>query len=263
MTPRQEALAAQASEPSAERPAAFAELGLDEAAIFDREAVFKAISDAVDKEATPATIRKLSVDVLKAAQADGRDKIAEAFARAPRSARATVRAYSLLTDCVVQTVFRVATTFLHKNPNPTEGERLTILAVGGYGRGEMAPYSDVDLLFLMPWKITPWAESLIESMLYILWDLHMKVGHASRSVKDCIRLGKEDYTIRTALLEHRFLTGDEALAQRKLDDWKGFSLICPDLSGDKDMKIKGNMHSMKASVAQMSVRKCNNTVRTA
>ena len=214
MTPRQEALAAQASEPSAERPAAFAELGLDEAAIFDREAVFKAISDAVDKEATPATIRKLSVDVLKAAQADGRDKIAEAFARAPRSARATVRAYSLLTDCVVQTVFRVATTFLHKNPNPTEGERLTILAVGGYGRGEMAPYSDVDLLFLMPWKITPWAESLIESMLYILWDLHMKVGHASRSVKDCIRLGKEDYTIRTALLEHRFLTGDEALAQR-------------------------------------------------
>ena len=57
--------------------------------------------------------------------------------------------------------------------------------------------------------------------------------------------------------------GDEALAQRKLDDWKGFSLICPDLSGDKDMKIKGNMHSMKASVAQMSVRKCNNTVRTA
>ncbi|WP_413720047.1 [protein-PII] uridylyltransferase [Silicimonas sp. MF1-12-2] len=220
MTPRQEALAASASEPPAgttEKLSAFAELGLDEAAIFDREAVFRAIVDAIGDDTTPAVIRKATVEALKSAQANGRDVIAQAYSEAPRAARATVRAYSALTDCVVQTVFRVATTYLHKNPNPTEGERLTLLAVGGYGRGEMAPFSDVDLLFLMPWKITPWAESLIESMLYIFWDLHMKVGHSSRSVKDCIRLGRDDYTIRTALLEHRFLVGDEALA-RTLDE---------------------------------------------
>ena len=76
----------------------------------------------------------------------------------------------------------------------------------------MAPHSDVDLLFLYPWKMTPWAESVIESLLYILWDLKLKVGQSSRTVKDCIRLGREDITIRTALLEHRYITGDPALA---------------------------------------------------
>jgi len=103
---------------------------------------------------------------------------------------------------------------LHPLPNPTESERIALLAVGGYGRAEMAPYSDVDLLFLTPYKTTPWAESMIESMLYIFWDLHLKVGHASRTVKDCLRLGKEDYTIRTALLEHRFLGGYKPLADQ-------------------------------------------------
>ncbi|MFP4328391.1 MAG: [protein-PII] uridylyltransferase, partial [Paracoccaceae bacterium] len=92
------------------------------------------------------------------------------------------------------------------------GERLALLAVGGYGRGEMAPFSDVDLLFLTPWKITAWAESVIESMLYILWDLKLKVGHSSRTVKDCLRLGAEDFTIRTAMLEQRFLCGHAVLA---------------------------------------------------
>jgi [protein-PII] uridylyltransferase len=81
----------------------------------------------------------------------------------------------------------------------------------------MAPQSDVDLLFLYPWKITPRAESVIETLLYILWDLKLKVGHSSRTIKDCLRLGREDITIRTALLEHRYVTGDAALAA-ELDD---------------------------------------------
>ena len=76
----------------------------------------------------------------------------------------------------------------------------------------MAPNSDVDLLFLIPWKESGWSESLVESMLYILWDLHLKVGHATRSVRDCIRLGRDDMTIRTALLEYRFLGGHQPLA---------------------------------------------------
>ncbi|MDH5797205.1 MAG: [protein-PII] uridylyltransferase, partial [Paracoccaceae bacterium] len=101
---------------------------------------------------------------------------------------------------------------LHPLAAPTESERIAVIAVGGYGRAEMAPYSDVDLLFLTPYKMTPWAESVIESMLYIFWDMHLKVGHSSRTVKDCLRLGKEDYTIRTALLEHRFLAGHAPLA---------------------------------------------------
>jgi [protein-PII] uridylyltransferase len=95
---------------------------------------------------------------------------------------------------------------------PDRGRAHRRLGVGGYGRAEMAPQSDVDLLFLTPWKITPWAESVIETMLYMLWDLKLKVGHSSRTVKDCLRLGREDITIRTALLEHRFICGHAPLA---------------------------------------------------
>lgn len=79
--------------------------------------------------------------------------------------------------------------------------------------GEMAPHSDVDLLFLIPYKATAWSESVIESMLYILWDLKLKVGHATRTIEDCLRLGADDFTIQTALLENRFIDGDITLAE--------------------------------------------------
>ncbi len=219
MTPRPEALAAPASKPPAEPYTdldALAELGLEESRLVDRKSVFDAICEAIGDQTDGRAIRRITVSILKVEQASARQAIADALSRRPLASRPAVRAYSLVTDHIVEIVFRVASNFLHRNPNPTEGERLAILAVGGYGRGEMAPYSDVDLLFLMQWKVTPWAESLIESMLYIFWDLHMKVGHSSRSIKDCIRLGREDYTIRTALLEHRYLIGDEDLA-RTLD----------------------------------------------
>ncbi|APX23253.1 MULTISPECIES: [protein-PII] uridylyltransferase [Salipiger] len=174
-----------------------------------RDALFAACAEAT----TEAEVRAIAVKMLSAARKDGREVIAGAFNEKPRAAFATTEAYAWLTDCIVRLVFDLATQRLHPLNNPTEGERLTLMAVGGYGRGEMAPYSDVDLLFLTPWKITPWAESVIESMLYILWDLKLKVGHASRTVKDCLRLGGEDYTIRTALLETRYITGHEPLAR--------------------------------------------------
>ncbi|MEM6387792.1 MAG: [protein-PII] uridylyltransferase [Pseudomonadota bacterium] len=212
MTPHQEALAAQASEleptPAGQ---AFSDLRLESVEIIDPDATFDAIQLTVTG-GNPAAIRAGTVKVLRDALTAGQSKIGAAILEKPLAARDGVRAYCTLTDGIVEVVFRVATTFLHPNPTPTEGERIAVLAVGGYGRGEMAPHSDVDLLFLMPWKTTPWAESMIESMLYIFWDLHLKVGHATRSVKDCIRLGREDYTIRTALLEHRFLIGSESTA---------------------------------------------------
>ena len=74
--------------------------------------------------------------------------------------------------------------------NPTEGERLALMAVGGYGRGALAPFSDIDLLFLRPYKQTAHAESVIEFMLYALWDLGFKVGHASRTVDECVKLSQ-------------------------------------------------------------------------
>ncbi|SLN51938.1 Bifunctional uridylyltransferase/uridylyl-removing enzyme [Pseudooctadecabacter jejudonensis] len=178
--------------------------------IIDRRALRIALTDLItsDHQAPRSQI----VALLKEALVTGRARIAEAFAKSPFEATPTTRAYAYLTDAVVIEVYHLATTLLHPVGNPTEAERLALIAVGGSGRGEMAPHSDVDLLFLAPYKVTPWAESAIESMLYILWDLKLKVGHASRTVKECIRLAREDYTIRTSLVEERYLTGDRALA---------------------------------------------------
>ncbi|OSQ52516.1 [protein-PII] uridylyltransferase [Marivita geojedonensis] len=179
---------------------------LDVAAL--REKLWQSIEDAADERA----IRAAVVDVLKEGQKTGRAAVAARLEAQPRNALPVTTGYTWLTDQLVTLTFEVVTERIHRNPNPTEGERLTVLAVGGYGRGEMAPFSDVDLLFLTPYKITAWAESVIESMLYILWDLKLKVGHSSRTVKDCLRLGAEDFTIRTAMLEHRFIAGYEPLA---------------------------------------------------
>ncbi|MBL9056668.1 MAG: [protein-PII] uridylyltransferase [Rhodobacteraceae bacterium] len=160
----------------------------------------------------PRAARAVAVRHLAVAKAAANAALAEAFRARPRDARPLVAAQAALTDALVGVALRVARDLLHPLANPTEAERIAVLAVGGYGRAEMAPHSDVDLLFLTPWKITPWAESVIESMLYMLWDLKLKVGHASRTVKDCLRLGREDITIRTALLEHRFVAGHAPLA---------------------------------------------------
>ena len=160
----------------------------------------------------PRAARAIAVRHLAVAKATANAELEQAFQGHPRAARPLVSAQAALTDALVGVALRVSRDLLHPLANPTEAERLAVLAVGGYGRAEMAPHSDVDLLFLTPWKITPWAESVIESMLYILWDLKLKVGHASRTVKDCLRLGREDITIRTALLEHRFVAGHAPLA---------------------------------------------------
>ena len=88
---------------------------------------------------------------------------------------------------------------------------MAVVATGGYGRGLLAPGSDIDLLFLLPYKQTAWGESVAEALLYCLWDMGLKVGHATRSVSECIRQAKADMTIRTALLESRYLLGDEKL----------------------------------------------------
>ncbi|WP_319546171.1 [protein-PII] uridylyltransferase [Ruegeria conchae] len=181
--------------------------------IFDSVFVDARLSDAIKNSSDNATLRAETVRILRDAQKAGREAISDSFSQRPFDARPLTHSYTYLTDQMVRTAMRVATEHLHPLANPTRGEKIAVLAVGGYGRGEMAPSSDVDLLFLTPYKITAWAESVIESMLYILWDLRLKVGHSSRTIKDCLRLGADDFTIRTAMLEQRYLVGDQTLAQ--------------------------------------------------
>ncbi len=209
------ALAVPASEPAPapfQPPFAPHQLLIAADRVIDAPALQAAIAADISAFSNPREARGVAVRHMMAARETGNAVLARAFLEKPRAARALIRSQALLTDTLVETALNVALMHLHRLPNPTEAERIAVIAVGGYGRAEMAPHSDVDLLFLTPWKITPWAESVIESMLYMLWDLKLKVGHASRTVKDCIRLARDDITIRTALLEHRFLAGHAALA---------------------------------------------------
>ncbi len=141
----------------------------------------------------------------------GRAEIAERLAAHPARGMETAASYAFLTDQLLRLLYDFTVTRLYPVANPTTGERLALVAVGGYGRGEMAPYSDIDVAFLMPGKQTPWAERVIESMLYVLWDLGLKIGHSSRSLDEMVRMARSDLTIRTALLEARFVWGDEKL----------------------------------------------------
>ena len=116
-----------------------------------------------------------------------------------------------LIDQIIRVIYDTAAEGIYPAANPTSGEQVCIVAYGGYGRGELAPKSDIDLLFVLPYKRPPRSEQIIEHILYMLWDLGLKVGHATRSLNECVRLSKSDITIRTGLLESRYIWGEQSL----------------------------------------------------
>ncbi|MEM1129426.1 MAG: [protein-PII] uridylyltransferase [Pseudomonadota bacterium] len=179
--------------------------------MFDRGRIHTQIETLAETTRDRRELRHEIVQLLASAWKDGRAAIAEAIATRPLDSGPAVRAYSHLTDQVVMAAFEASVRYLQDLQPSSRGEKIAVLAVGGYGRGEMCPYSDVDLLFVTPYKITAWAEGVIEALLYILWDMRLKVGHASRTLSDCVRQARNDQTIRTAMLESRFLVGDAAL----------------------------------------------------
>src|SRR5690242_4896049 len=162
------------------------------------------------QSAQPGLDRSAFVAPLKAALAAGRAEIRQRF-EATGDGAATVREQCFLMDQLIRALFDLVTQAIYPLPNPTSGERLAIVAVGGYGRGELAPYSDIDLLFLLPYKQTPHTEQVVEYLLYLLWDLGLKIGQSTRSVEECLRQARSDLTIRTGLLEARYLWGEQAL----------------------------------------------------
>ena len=151
--------------------------------------------------------RRAILDHVKAFNAAGRQAI-ETQLIADGQGRACAQRLSQLQDTVLCALYQLALRRIYRATNPSSAERLAVLAVGGYGRATLAPGSDVDLLFLLPYKQTAWGESVVEFLLYMLWDLGLKVGHATRTIDDCVRLARQDMTIRTAMLDARLLTGD-------------------------------------------------------
>jgi [protein-PII] uridylyltransferase len=148
--------------------------------------------------------------LLKAELASGRAAAQEQLLK-DRHGRRCAERLCYLHDEIISLLYEAATKHLYKSLVPSDSERMAVIATGGYGRGLMAPESDIDLLFLLPYKQTAWGESVAEAILYCLWDMGLKVGHATRSIDESIRQARADMTIRTAVLETRFLIGDRPL----------------------------------------------------
>jgi [protein-PII] uridylyltransferase len=159
---------------------------------------------AAEGEAASGRVRHL----LHGALFRGR-MIAKERLEAGEDGLAVGRLLAAVADEVVAALFHHATTNILR---AAAAERLAVIGVGGYGRGELAPSSDLDLLFLRADKGAA-HEGVIEHMLYVLWDMGLKVGHASRTIEENLKLARYDHTIQTALLEARLIAGDEALAR--------------------------------------------------
>jgi len=191
--------------------------------IFDDDAYRAKVQEWSADSLEAAAIRQAAIEWLTESMASGKAAVAEAgqkeFRINPFAALRTIRSYTYLTDRLVQGVIDLSVGLLNETGRPIDP--FAVQAVGGYGRAEMAPGSDVDLLFLTSGNRSEAVGQTIEFMLYMLWDLKLKVGHSVRSIKDCILMAKDDLTIRTAMLESRMIWGETALAE-ELDQhlWK-------------------------------------------
>ncbi|WP_366556061.1 [protein-PII] uridylyltransferase [Aquibaculum sediminis] len=179
-------------------------------AIIDRGQVQEKLARAFLRSSSPQRARAEILEVLKESQAQGRAEIQRRF-EGGASGRATAQSLCFLADQLLRLVYDHVTKDLFPLHNPSMAERLALVAVGGYGRGELAPYSDIDILFLHSYKPAPRSEQVVEATLYFLWDLGFKVGHATRSIDECLRQARADTTIATSLLESRYLWGEQKL----------------------------------------------------
>ncbi len=145
--------------------------------------------------------------ILRAALADGRAEIERRLAAAPARGRMAAASTAFLADQLVRLAYDAAAARVDEDV----GARIALVGLGGTGRGEMAPYSDVDLMFLVRPDDVAASAPLVEATLYSLWDLKLKVGHAVRTADELIALARSDMSIRTSMLEARWIWGDAGL----------------------------------------------------
>ncbi len=180
------------------------------AQLFDRAAIGEAIAAAAARGLTEDNLRKEALGLMRQALEAGRELARKAL-EATAGGLACAGNLSLIEDELIRALYDFVVTYLRPPPPGAAPHRLAVAAVGGYGRGTLAPGSDIDLLFLLPAEKDRWCEKVAEAILYALWDLRQKVGHSTRSIEECLRQAKEDMTVRTALLEARHVLGDERL----------------------------------------------------
>lgn len=178
---------------------------------FDFEALRQETAElARSHSGKDSSLRAVLVERLKRLVNDARGEARRQIER-DGDGRECAEGLSVFQDALIRLAYDFTTNYVYPSKNPSAAERMAVVAQGGYGRGMLAPGSDIDLLFLLPYKQTAWGESVAEYMLYLLWDLGFKVGHATRTIEQCVRLSRADMTIRTALLDARLILGDEQL----------------------------------------------------
>lgn len=177
----------------------------DRRAIIDRRTVADRIAGSPDAVSA----------ILREALADGRTEIEQRLANAPSRGRMAAACTAFLADQLVRLAYDAAAAKLGDAAAAKVGSavasRIALVGLGGTGRGEMAPHSDFDLMFLVRPGDVAAAAPLVEATLYTLWDLKLKIGHAVRTPDQLIALAKDDMSIRTAILEARWMWGDAAL----------------------------------------------------
>ena len=173
-------------------------------AIIDR----RLIMDRIGQLRPGRALAKEVSAILREALAQGRTEIARRLCVEPGQGRSAAQATAFLHDQLVRIAYDVVTQRLIDS---ALGNELALVGLGGTGRGEMAPFSDCDLMFLTEKAPTAEAERVAESVLHLLWDLKLKVGHSIRSIGQLIALAKKDMTVRTAFLEGRWLWGEDAV----------------------------------------------------
>lgn len=181
--------------------------------IIDRKSLAETLDDIASERET-RTQRGRVLEQLQAALARGRGEIDRRLQLHPSQGYRAATEQAFLIDQIVRLIYDYVTVHVYPAANRSASERIAVLAVGGYGRGEMAPHSDVDIAFVTPYKRSSWTEQVVEAILYLLWDLGLKVGQSSRSLDETVKMAQEDLTIRTALLESRFVWGDRDIYEQ-------------------------------------------------
>jgi [protein-PII] uridylyltransferase len=184
----------------------------EQRAIIDR----RTLADRLDQLSGGKGLVPEATSTLSQALASGRAEVARLLALEPGNGRGAAKMTAFLHDQLV----RLSWDFVCRRLDHPPCKDVALVGLGGTGRGEMAPYSDVDLMFLTGRAVAPEQERAAEAMLHILWDLKLKVGHSIRSVPDLIGLARKDMTVRTAFLEARWLWGDEKIFDAAVSRFK-------------------------------------------
>jgi [protein-PII] uridylyltransferase len=155
--------------------------------------------------------RRRRLDVFRGALADGLDALKQRHTEG-ESGQESVRAHARFMDDVIDSLCRLVTADAKDaGLAPTA---FVVVALGGYGRGELHPSSDIDLMVVYDGELSPYVQRVMQELLYTLWDLGLQVGHSLRSLEDCVAMARTDFPSRTSMQEARLLVGDRRLFTR-------------------------------------------------